>query len=85
MEIRKGMYGILQAGKLANTLLKKRLATCCYIKCMHTSGLWRHIFRPVQFTLVVDDFGIKFDRTSSSCYKSFKRFSLTQQAANIAS
>ena len=27
---------------------------------MHTPGLWRHIFRPVQFTLVVDDFGIKF-------------------------
>ena len=27
---------------------------------MHTPGLWRHIFRPVQFTLVVDDFGVKF-------------------------
>ena len=27
---------------------------------MHTSGLWRHIFCPVQFTLVIDDFGMKF-------------------------
>ena len=27
---------------------------------MHTPGLWRHIFRPEQFTLVVDDFGVKF-------------------------
>ena len=47
-----------QAGKLANTLLKQRIATCGYIKCMHTPGLWRHIFRPVQFTPVVDNFGV---------------------------
>ena len=26
----------------------------------HTPGLWRHVTRPVQFTLVVDDFGIKY-------------------------
>ena len=25
---------------------------------MHTPGFWRHIFRLVQFTLVVDDFGL---------------------------
>ena len=25
---------------------------------MHTSALWRHIFCPVQFTLVVDYFGV---------------------------
>ena len=49
-----------QDGKLANTLLKQRLGICGYIKCMHITGMWRHIFRPVQFTLVVDDFGVKF-------------------------
>ena len=27
---------------------------------MHTPGLYRHIFQPVTFTLVVDDFGVKF-------------------------
>ena len=59
-EIRKGIYCLPQAGKLANTLLKQGLATCGYMECMHTPGLWRHIFRPVQFTLVVDDFDIKF-------------------------
>ena len=59
-EIRKGIYGFPQAGKIENTILKQRLATCGYIKCMHTPSLWRHIFRPVQFTLVVDDFGVKF-------------------------
>ena len=54
------IYGLPQAGKLANTLLKQRLATCGYIECMHTPGLWRHIFRPVKFTLVFDVFGVKF-------------------------
>ena len=27
---------------------------------MHTPGLWRNFFCPVQFTLVVDNFGVKF-------------------------
>ena len=26
----------------------------------HTPGLWKHISRPISFTLVVDDFGIKY-------------------------
>ena len=28
----------------------------------HTPGLWKHISRPLQFTLVVDDFGVKHTR-----------------------
>ena len=28
----------------------------------HTPGLWKHISRPIQFTLVVDDFGVKYTR-----------------------
>jgi hypothetical protein len=59
MEIRKGMYGLPQSGILANTLLRKRLAPEGYIECKHTPGLWRHQSRPITFTLVVDDFGIK--------------------------
>lgn len=60
VEICKGIYGLPQAGRLANDLLRKRLATCGYIECTHTPGLWRHISQPVVFTLVVDDFGVKF-------------------------
>ena len=60
MEIRKGIYELLQAGKLANTLLKKRLAACGYIECKHTPGLFWHIFRLLTFTFVVDDFGVKY-------------------------
>ena len=26
----------------------------------HTPGLWKHVSRPISFTLVVDDFGVKY-------------------------
>jgi hypothetical protein len=58
-EIRRGMYSLPQAGIIANQLLKKQLAEFGYFELPHTPGLWKHASRPVQFTLVVDDFGIK--------------------------
>ena len=54
------MYGLLQAGILANKLLRKRQKPHGYYKVKHTPGLWKHVSRPTQFTLVVDDFGIKY-------------------------
>ena len=60
MEIRKGMYGLPQSGILANQLLRKRLAPHGYFEAKHTPGLWKHQTRPITFTLVVDDFGIKY-------------------------
>ena len=60
VEIRKGMYGLPQAGILANKLLQKRLANHGYYPTKHTPGLWRHKTRPISFTLVVDDFGIQY-------------------------
>ena len=60
MEIRKAIYGLPQAGVLANKLLKKRLAPAGYYEMPHTPGLWKHVSRPIAFTLVVDDFGVKY-------------------------
>ena len=60
VEIRKGMYGLPQAGILANKLLKTRLEPHGYYECRHTPGLWRHKWRPITFVLVVDDFGVKY-------------------------
>jgi uncharacterized protein YqgQ len=57
--IDKGMYGLPQAGRLANNLLVTRMAPHGYRPCTHTHGLWRHATKPVTFTLVVDDFRIK--------------------------
>ncbi len=47
MEIRKGMYGLPQAGILANKLLKLRLARHGYFELPHTPGLWKHASRPI--------------------------------------
>ena len=55
-----GQSRLPKAGILANELLRKRLAKHGYFELPHTPGLWRHIARPVWFTLVVDDFGIKY-------------------------
>ena len=29
-------------------------------KANYVPGLWKHDTRPIQFTLVVDDFGVKY-------------------------
>jgi hypothetical protein len=60
IEIRKGMYGLKQAGLLANQLLQKRLAPFGYYPARHTPGLWLHKTRPISFTLIVDDFAVKY-------------------------
>lgn len=56
----KGMYGLPQAGLLANELLEKRLNAAGYYQSKLVPGLWSHEWRPIQFTLVVDDFGVKY-------------------------
>jgi hypothetical protein len=60
IRIDKGMYGLPQAGRLANDLLVKRLNPHGYYPVEHNHGLWRHETRLVTFTLTVDDFGIKY-------------------------
>jgi hypothetical protein len=60
IEIRKGMYGLKHAGLLANQLLQTRLAPFGYYPARHTPGLWLHKTRPISFTLVVDDFTVKY-------------------------
>ena len=60
IKIQKGMYGLPQAGMLANKLLKHRLAKHGYYEVRHTPGYWRHTWRPIDFTLVVDDFGVGY-------------------------
>ena len=57
---RKGMYGLPQSGLLANQLLEKRLNRHGYHQSKLVPGLWKHDTRPIQFTLVVDDFGVKY-------------------------
>jgi hypothetical protein len=60
IEIRKGMYGLKQSGLLANQLFQTRLAPFGYYPARHTPGLWLHKTRPISFTLIVDDFAVKY-------------------------
>jgi hypothetical protein len=54
------MYGLKQAGLLANQLLKTRVAPFGYYPACHTPGLWLHKTRPLAFSLIVDDFDVKY-------------------------
>ena len=54
------MYGLPQAGLMANQKLKKRLYEHGYCQKKFVPGLWKHDTQPIQFTLVVDDFGVKY-------------------------
>ena len=58
--VKRGMYGLPSAGILAQELLEKRLNAHGYEQSKFTPGLWTHKWRPICFSLVVDDFGVKY-------------------------
>ncbi len=78
LETRCAVWGLPQAGILANKKLRRKLAPFGYFEHSSTPGLWYHISRPISFTLVVDDFGVKYvhkdnaDHLISSIKSSYK-------------
>ena len=58
--VQKGMYGLKQAGRIANDQLVRVLAPHGYHPCAITPGLWRHATNGIAFCLIVDDFIIKY-------------------------
>ena len=54
------MYGLPQFGLLANDLLENRINKLGYQQSKLVPGLWKHGCRPIQLTLVVDDFSITY-------------------------
>ena len=59
-EIRRGMYGLKEAGIIAFKQLVQKLRPYGYEPMKHTPGFWRHTTRRTTFTLCVDDFGVKY-------------------------
>jgi hypothetical protein len=59
-EITKGMYGLPLAGIIAQVLLEDRLGKYGYSQSKIIPGLWTHKTRPILFSLVVDDFAVKY-------------------------
>ena len=62
VEIRKGMYGLPQAGLSVQELLKARLTVHGYTQDKLTPGLWKHHTRLIQVCFVVKNFGVKCNR-----------------------
>ena len=54
------MYGLPQEGLLAQELLEQRLHKQGYTKSKVTPCFWTHEWQPISFTLLVDDFGVKY-------------------------
>jgi hypothetical protein len=61
LEMRQAVWGLPQVGILANKKLRRKLAPFGYHKCVDTPGLWKHESQLLTFTLVVDDFGMKYE------------------------
>eukprot|EP00804_Cyclotella_cryptica_P020246 CCRYP_010926-RA/>CCRYP_010926-RA protein AED:0.42 eAED:0.42 QI:0/0/0/1/0/0/2/0/142 len=59
IEICHGCYGLPQAGLLAQESPEKRLNKHGYTQSLRTPSLWTHKYHPIQFSLMVDDFGVK--------------------------
>jgi hypothetical protein len=62
VEITGAIYGLAQSGYLANQDLIKNLAPCGYYPSKRTQGLWHHKTRSIKFSLVTDNFGVKYKK-----------------------
>ena len=60
--VNKGIYGILQEGRIAHDTLVQHLGPYIYHPSNKNLGLWTHDSHPINFTLVVDDFGVRHSR-----------------------
>ena len=62
------MYGLPQAGFIAQELLADHLRQHGYMQSKRTPGLWLHETRPIQFSLVIDDFRVKYVRKENALH-----------------
>jgi hypothetical protein len=60
LEMQCVVWGLPQAGILANKRLRRKLEPFGYFEHVNTPGLWYHESCLILFTLVVDDFGVKY-------------------------
>jgi hypothetical protein len=60
VKITQGIYGLPQAGRLAQDKLTKILEESGYIQAANTPCLFKHVSNSITFTLVVDDFAVKY-------------------------
>ena len=68
IEICQGMYGLPQASKIANDQLQQFLLPHGYQPCLFTPGLWQHTTHDICFTLVVDDFAMRYTNKANALH-----------------
>ena len=62
------LYGLPQAGLLAEKKMKGILLAAGFVECPNAPCLFRHATRKISFTLVVDDFGICWRKKEDAEY-----------------
>ena len=60
MEIRKGIPGPKQAGRIENDQLHLHLSKFGYAPVARIPSLWKHATKNIIFSLIVDDFGVNY-------------------------
>jgi hypothetical protein len=56
----KAIYGLPNAGRLANERIRQKLKLTGFCEVAHTPGLWKHKQCPVLYSLVVDKVWVKY-------------------------
>ena len=67
-QVTKVVYGIPQEGKITKYSLVQHLVPYIYHPSKKLLGLWRHVSCPINSTLVVDDFGVKYSGNENTLY-----------------
>ena len=60
LEFQKVMPGLKQAGRISNDRIKAYFAHFGFTPVPKTPALWEHTTKPIIFSFVVDDFGVKY-------------------------
>jgi hypothetical protein len=68
LEIRRGMYGLKEAGILAFNQLVQKLKPAGCEPMPFTPGCWRHRTKRTTFALYIDDFGVKYFSTADAMH-----------------
>ena len=81
VEITGAMYGLAQSGRIANQDLQKHLAKYGYYSTKRKPGLWKYQTRPISFTLVVDDFSVKYTNKDDidDLFKAIKKVNIPRK------
>ena len=54
------MYGLPQAGMIAQEILEKQLGEHGYHQSKIINSFWKHKTRPISFCVTIDDFAVKY-------------------------